>query len=279
MNRILSIFNTLALLGLFFIGSGALAHHPWGPYHWARTQPQFTLKLGDNLTSLSWKAHLFQTSNDWNANPTNFPTVLQTELAAGGAGKRCKAVLGTTQVCNGLYGKNGWLGLATISIVEGKHITQGTAKVNDTYFNTTKYNNPNEKLHVMCQEVAHTFGLSHQSENGESLNTCMDYFSNTGDNANSTVSTKPNDHDFEELSLIYAHTDNATTVAATASSSSTAEDTENSISWGTLISQTRNGRSSTYERVHFNGSKTITHVLWTEEAAERCPGCDHRFFR
>ena len=57
----------------------------------------------------------------------------------------------------------------------------------------------------MCQEVAHTFGLDHQSEDGSSLNTCIDYFSNTGANAGSALSTKPNPHDFDELNTIYAH--------------------------------------------------------------------------
>ena len=36
------------------------ASHSWGGYHWARTTPQFTLKLGDNMTSLDWKSHLSQ---------------------------------------------------------------------------------------------------------------------------------------------------------------------------------------------------------------------------
>ena len=66
----------------------------------------------------------------------------------------------------------------------------------------------------MCQEVAHTFGLDHQSEDGTSLNTCMDYFSNTGVNAGSTRITMPNAHDFDELGIIYQHVDSTTTVAA-----------------------------------------------------------------
>ncbi|HEX9422207.1 MAG TPA: hypothetical protein VF899_03135 [Pyrinomonadaceae bacterium] len=77
--------------------------------------------------------------------------------------------------------------------------------MNDTYFNTSTYNNPNEKLHVMCQEIGHTFGLDHQSTSAASLNTCMDYFSNTGTNANSTLSTHPNTHDYDELVTIYTH--------------------------------------------------------------------------
>jgi hypothetical protein len=185
---------------------------------------------------------------------------------------------GTTQVCNGTYGNNGWLGLASIYITGGTHITQGMAKVNDTYFNTSTYNNPNERLHVMCQEVAHTFGLDHQSTNGSSQNSCMDYFSNTGANAGSTLSTKPNAHDFDELNIIYAHLDSTTTVAAmSALAASAPEVTNDPNSWGHLRSQSANGRSSTYERFHSDGSQAITHVYWTIEAAANCPACDHRY--
>ena len=256
-----------------------LATHSWGGYHWARTTSQFTLKLGDNLTTADWKSHLSQTSSDWNS-PEKFGTTtpILTAIVAGTSTKRCALRSGTTQVCNGTYGNNGWLGLATISIASGtKHITQGSAKMNDTYFNTATYNNPNEREHVMCQEVAHTFGLDHQSTDGGSLNTCMDYFSNTGANAGSTLSTTPNAHDFEELNIIYQHLDSTTTVAAmTAPAAPKSEVTDDPNTWGQLVSQSANGRSSTYQRFNSDGSQTITHVYWTIEAAERCPGCDHR---
>jgi hypothetical protein len=234
------------------------------------------LKLGDNLTSADWKSHLAQTSKDWNS--ANTPVL--TAIVAGQARKRCSMVAGTTQVCNGTYGNNGWLGLASINIVDGTHITQGSAKMNDTYFNTAKYNNPNEREHVMCQEVAHTFGLDHQSTDGSSLNTCMDYFSNTGANAGSTLSTQPNKHDFDELNIIYAHLDSTTTVAAmTPLSAQASEVSEDPNSWGQLMRQSDNGRSSTYERFERDGSRTLTHVYWTQEAAANCPSCDHRFER
>ena len=258
-----------------------LATHSWGGYHWARTTPQFTLKLGDNLTTVDWKGHLAQTSSDWNS-PTSFgaaSTPILTAIVVGQAGKRCKMVAGTTQVCNGTFGNNGWLGLATINITGGTHITQGSAKMNDTYFNTATYNNPNEREHVMCQEVAHTFGLDHQSTDGGSLNTCMDYFSNTGANANITASTRPNTHDFDELNIIYgSHLDGTTTVASTtAMVAPKSEVTDDPNTWGNLVSQSVNGRSSTYERANADGSKTVTHVYWTIEAAANCPGCDHRY--
>jgi len=273
-------------LGLAFVAVPAVTHanNSWGGYHWARTTPQFTLKLGDNMTTAAWKGHLAQTSSDWNSG--NSPVL--TAIVAGSANRRCSMVAGTTQVCNGKYGNNGWLGLASINITGGVHITQGTAKMNDTYFNTATYNNPNEKLHVVCQEVAHTFGLDHQSTDGSSQNTCMDYFSNTGANATSTLSTKPNAHDFEQLGLIYAHLDSTTTVAAIAAAAiagasrgaggvADVDVTDDPSSWGHLVSQSASGRSSTYARNNWDGSQTVTHVYWTIEAASKCPGCDHRY--
>ncbi len=274
--------TTLAAILVLFVfaalASVTSADHSWGGYHWARTANPFTLKLGDNLTTADWKSRLAQASQDWNTNITHSPTVIQTSIVAGSSNNHCSMVSGTTQVCNDRYGFNGWLGLATINITGGTHITQGSAKMNDNYFDTATYNNPNERQHVMCQEVAHTFGLDHQSTSGESLDTCMDYFSNTGANAGSTLSTKPNAHDFEELSIIYHHLDSFTTVAAGAgAAASTSEVTTDPNSWGVLVSQSRNGRSSTYERGNSDGTKSITHVYWTAEAAARCPGCDHRY--
>ena len=262
------------------LSSVAFANHSWGGYHWSRTTPQFTLKLGNNLTAADWKSHLAQSSSDWNSGNS----AVLTAIVGGTSNKRCSMVAGTTQVCNGTYGNNGWLGLASINITGGTHITQGSAKMNDTYFSSATYNNPNEKLHVMCQEVAHTFGLDHQSTDGSSQNSCMDYFSNTGAIATSTLSTKPNQHDFDELNFIYSHLDSSTTVAAIAAASAAhgaakadVDVTDDPNSWGQLVSQAPHGRSSTYERYNNDGSKTVTHVFWTVESAANCPSCDHRY--
>ncbi len=277
--RRLMIFST-SLLALGVLVNIASATHSWGGYHWARMTPQFTLKLGNNVSS-AWQPQLSQASLDWNS-PTSFgaaSTPLLTAIVAGQSNRRCSMVPGTTQVCNSTYGNNGWLGLATISISGGTHITQGSAKMNDTYFNTSTYNNANEKQHVMCQEIAHTFGLDHQSTDGSTQNSCMDYFSNTGANAGSTQSTRPNAHDFDQLAIIYQHLDSTTTVATSSATKPSAADEGNDDpnSWGKLMSQSNNGRSSTYEGFNRDGSKTATHVYWTSEAAAKCPSCDHRY--
>lgn len=266
------------------VSTVALATHSWGGYHWARTTPQFTLKLGNNMTTADWRGHLTTTSQDWNSGNS----AVLTAVVAGTSNKRCSMVAGTTQVCNGTYGNNGWLGLASINVTGGTHITQGSAKMNDTYFNTATYNNPNERLHVVCQEVAHTFGLDHQSTDGSSQNSCMDYFSNTGANATSTLSTKPNQHDFDELNLIYSHLDSSSTVQMLAAEvaamgqgqgAANRDITDDPQSWGQLMRQSADGRSSYYERDNGDGSKNVTHVYWTLEVAARCPSCDHRHHR
>lgn len=277
-----SSFAVLTLAASIATMSGAAhATHSWGGYHWARTTPQFVLKLGDNLTTAEWKSLLAASSSDWNS-PELFGatfTPILTAVSAGQSKRNCSMIKGTTQVCNGKYGANGWLGLASINIVNGEHITQGSAKMNDTYFNTATYNNPNEKRHVMCQEIAHTYGLDHQSEDGSSQNSCMDYFSNTGANATSTLSTRPNAHDFEALGLIYAHLDTTTTATASASAVAGVDIGDDPQSWGQLVRQSANGRSSVYQRHNPDGSMTVTHVYWTIEAATDCPSCDHRYDR
>lgn len=273
--RKLSLWRTAGIaLVVLAIPALLLANHSWGGYHWARTSNPFTLKTGNNLTTTAWNSAFNTAVQGWNNS-----TVLQLAPVAGTSNKRCAMVVGTVQVCNGKYGNNGWLGLASINLASGTtHITQGSAKMNDTYFDTATYNNPNERLHVMCQEVGHTFGLDHQDTSGASLNTCMDYFSNTGANAGSTLSTTPNQHDYDELVTIYSHLDSTTTIGAgAATAAGKSEVTDDPNSWGVLKSQSNNGRSSTYERFNSDGSQAVTHIYWTLEAAERCPSCDHRY--
>src|SRR5215217_2668390 len=112
---------TLTLVG----AAPAWANHSWGGYHWARTSNPFTVKLGDNLSS-GWKTYLRTASSDWSKS-----TVLDTTVVAGQASGRCKATSGRVEVCNGSYGQNGWLGVASIWLASNsKHITQGTVKLN-----------------------------------------------------------------------------------------------------------------------------------------------------
>lgn len=246
---------TIALASLCLLVAGAApasANHSWGGYHWARTANPFTVPLGQNLTS-GWTAYLSTASADWSQS-----AVLDTSLQAGTTtGRKCRPSAGTVQVCNAAYGRNGWLGLAQIWI-SGSHITQGATKMNDTYFSLAQYNNSAEKLHVMCQEVGHTFGLGHQDESGISLNTCMDYYHNTSDT--DTKSTHPNQHDYDELATIYSHLDSTTTLAG--SSAAAPVGVAGADEDGTPHGASR-ARGSWYAQDLGNGRVLLTHVFWS----------------
>lgn len=274
-------FRGLSLLFIgitFLIASGtAEASHSWGGYHWARTASPFTLTLGDNVSGV-WDTHLRSVSVDWNSDPavafsgSGLAKIINTAVVAGTLNPRtCKAVAGTVQVCNSNYGNTGWLGIAQIW-ASGTHITQGTAKMNDTYFNTAKYNNPAWRNLVMCQEVAHTFGLDHQDEvfGNVNLGSCMDYTNAPaggllgGFNYGPT-NEHPNFHDFEELGIIYAHLDTTSTARTIApSSAARTADFTNASEWGKSIRTSSDGRKSLYVRDLGNGEQVFTFVVWAE---------------
>lgn len=259
MNKFLS---ALLVSAAFFFATvtQASANHSWGGYHWARTANPFTLKLGDNM-SASWDQYLATASLDWSQS-----SVLDTTIVPGKTYPRtCRATKGQIEVCNAKYGKNGWLGLAQIW-VSGLHITQGTAKMNDTYFNTQTYNTPVWKRLVICQEVAHGFGLDHQDENFDNANlgTCMDY---TSDPDGPPSNEHPNQHDYDMLEEIYAHLDSFTTVSQVVSQMARQlanfnPDLESRREWGRLIRET--ARSAVFERDFGFGIKLFTFVLKAE---------------
>ena len=184
--------------------SPALANHSWNGYHWATRGGAFTLSLGNNLTTTEWQNDLATASSKWSTDPLK-RSVLSTVVVAGndiGRQKRCRPTSGRVEVCNASYGNTGWLGVATVWLNSG-HIVQGTVKVNDNYLgpgSSYTYNTAEERLHVICQEVGHTFGLDHQDTSGATFGTCMDYFHNaSGD----TRSTLPDQGDYDELACIY----------------------------------------------------------------------------
>jgi hypothetical protein len=248
MKRLTTAALTAGLVTLV-AAAPAWADHSWGGYHWARTSNPFTVKLGDNLSS-SWKTHLATASSDWSRS-----TVLDTTVVAGQATGRCKPTAGRVEVCNGSYGQNGWLGLASIWLASGsKHITKGAVKLNDTYFSMPRYNLTTEKQHVVCQEVGHTFGLDHQDESGASLNTCMDYYRNTSNS--DTRSTHPNSHDYDELTAIYTHLDATNTARVSTAATNTAP-----APWFGAAPPTSR---SVYVRHLANGGRVVTFVIWAQ---------------
>ena len=256
-----------ALLALVAFSPPAQANHSWNGYHWARTSNPFTLKLGDNVSS-TWDSYLGTTSADWTKS-----TVLNTKVVPGQKNRAtCRPTSGRVEVCNYTYGANGWLGLAQVWI-SGKHIVQGTTKVNDTYFNRARYNTPSWRNLVMCQEVGHTLGLDHQDEinDNPNLGSCMDYTNDPnggtgGASATDPNNEHPNQHDYDQLVAIYAHPDNTTTVGNTNAASNMPPaarkgDFNSRAEWGRQIHESPNGQLELYERDFGGGKKIYTFVI------------------
>lgn len=234
------------------------ANHAWGNYHWPRANNPFTVELGKNVGT-NWVPKLQGASNDWSQSD-----VLDTTLVPGGTNKAsCLPTNGRVEVCTYQYGNNGWLGLAQIW-VNGSHITQGTVKVNNTYFQQPQYNKPEWKRMVMCQEVGHTFGLDHQDTNfnNENLGTCMDYTSNPlgpPDNKN------PNQHDYDQLETIYSHFDAYEDLAGAWMPPAMSEiELSGPGQWGRLVRGSRESGTSLYELDFGFGNKVFTFVTWAK---------------
>ncbi len=252
-------FIGVAAITMSLLAPGlASATHSWGGYHWARTASSFTLKLGDNVSS-AWDSYLLTTSTDWTKS-----NVLDTAIVAGlTTGRKCGATPGRVEVCNAAYGYNGWLGMARIW-VSGGHITQGTVKVNDSYFNTSTYNTTPWRNLVMCQEVGHTLGLGHQNTTfgDTNLGTCMDYTNDPDGPSPTALSTnnqQPNAHDYYQLGLIYTDHDSTTTVSVAAPGGSRGAD---AADWGELVSTSQGGHLSTFVKDLGAGKLIVTFVIW-----------------
>ena len=180
------------LIGGAVVPAGA--NHSWDGFHWSRATNPAQLTVVDSVVG-EWDSYLSPAVSDWERS-----TVLSLASTAGADSlvdrTACLPTEGTIRVCNAMYPDPTWLGLATVWL-SGDHITMATAQVNDTWFDTSLYDDPSAKRHVLCQEIGHTFGLDHQYTEP----TCMDDINGLFDPA----FVGPGAHDFEQLGSIYAH--------------------------------------------------------------------------
>ena len=250
-------FRTWAARAAIFLGAAAFASvafatHSWNGYHWARTTSSFTLKVTDSVNG-PWDAVLVNALNNWSISKVIDLTIVAADDSTR-TRKQCRAISGQIRVCNDSYGRNGWLGLASINLDSQGHISQGTAKMNDSY---NSYFTAEERNHVMCQEVGHLFGLGHTSEDGSVQSTCMDYSSDPS-------SQWPNAHDYQELETIYAHLDSYNSysigaAAAASSASSAANAVNDNPPMGLLVH--RSERYEIWVASAPDGSYWVHHVL------------------
>ncbi len=241
----------------------ALANHSWGSYHWSRTANPLTLSVGNNLSS-TWDPYLTGAISDWNNSAfVNLSDVDNTKDPVS-----CSPTSGRIEACNAAYGNTNWLGIAQIW-VSGGHITQATTKVNDTYFNTTTYNTPAWRRLVMCQEIAHDFGLAHQDEthNNANLGSCMDYTNDPDGGLGGASSTDesnehPNAHDYAQLKTIYEQLDDVSGSGGTGCPGKSKK-CRSGLDKAPPFSQASRANGSVYFDDLGNGKHRVTHVFWT----------------
>jgi hypothetical protein len=221
--------------------------------------------------------------------------------------KQCRPTLGYIEVCNYPYGKKGWSGIAQIWTSNGS-ISQASAKLNDTYLTESYYTNYKnmgfggyqyasatdalnaDRQLVLCQEVAHGFGMDHDDENFSDNNTgtCMDY-------GNSPMFDEhPRYADFAVLERMYCPVgdcpDLPTSTTTTTSPRDTAsagqevgtvdpvpvgEEINNDPSfWGEVTEYDGKGRPSHYHKNLGNGKAVETFVIYARDvsADEVAPG-------
>lgn len=262
-----TISLTVFTLATFVFSSATMADHSWGRYEWKPASALLNLELGHNVDS-NWDGYLTDARTDWNVSQ-----VIDATIKTGStSGAVCDVASGNVQVCNADYGNTGWLGIAQIQVSKGSTIVAGRAKLNDYYFDQSFYNTPEWRRMVMCQEIAHTFGLDHQDESfsNANLGTCMDYTSDP--TKGGIVNDHPNLHDYEQLEAMYGDGGGGDSVDSgdggcnpRSPKCNPATSAGGHAEFGQLVSG--HGGIEVFERDLGNGRKLITQVTWTLEYA------------
>ena len=211
-----------------------------------------------NLETEDWKTHFDAILSDWNQADSIQVVAVHNPQYDSTDATTCTPAPNSIKVCNKNYGATGWVGIASVSILE-VHIMSGSVRLNDHYFQLPQFNTAAWRASVMCQEMGHIFGLDHWDEDfTTNCDSCMDY-------SNQPVRLS-NKKDRDLLDEIYkGH-------CGERRLHENAEDDHHNLpgppgndddDWGHLVES--NSHSSTYEtEPDEHGHQWITKVLWVE---------------
>jgi hypothetical protein len=250
-------------------GGSVAADHAWGNYHWARTSNSFSLTVVNSTTS-DWDGYVSNAIADWSKSGVLDMAEDTSGSTDDKVRRSCSAPAGQVRICNLAYGRNGWLGIAGISIDQAGHIVSGYTKLNDSYFATSYYDKADWKQSVTCQELGHNVGLDHQDEDfdNETLLSCMDYQDPPYEWANM--------HDFNQLEDIYGHLDTYNSYAGgdtgggggsgcnapPGKGCNKAGVGQGVVEGGWGMSLGRNGNHEKFIRIDPDGMRHLTFVTW-----------------
>jgi hypothetical protein len=261
----------VGVLATSVLGASLSADHSWNDYHWARTTSSFALTVV-NSTTTEWDQYVAGAASDWSTSTKLDMTQNLNGSTADLDRRHCSAITGQVHICNFAYGYNQWLGIAGISIDTDGHIFTGYVKLNDSYFSSSFYDTYDWRRSVVCQELGHTIGLDHQDEDfyNDPLYTCMDYQDPPFPN--------PNQHDYDELEAIYAHTDSFNSYVTSGGggggggsckappgkgcNKAGVPQGEVPGEWG--ISLGRRGQLERFLRIDADGTRHLTFVTWAQ---------------
>jgi len=128
-----------------------------------------------NALDDTWQEEFDAAVADWQKSDALELTKQQVEVD-----HTCQPKDGAMVVCNGNFGKTGWVGINENSLVGGV-IVGSVSKMNEYYLLNAEYD---ERRYTMCHELGHGFGLPHTDEDpyNANLGNCLDYTNDPDEN-------------------------------------------------------------------------------------------------
>jgi hypothetical protein len=191
------LLTLAAVFSLLALPSAAGANHVWwvngGPAHWASPANPAQIDLGDNLDDPVWDSQRHITAYLWSHGvvaPGQIGVSQQLRVLPQAGGLASNEV----EMHDGPYGRNGWVGQATIWTDSQGHIRDATIQLNESYSLSES-----QKQATINHEIGHTLGLAHQAGTVMCPVLCG--------------IVNPVLHDWELVTYVNAHTDSYGTAA------------------------------------------------------------------